>query len=112
MNDSSKDAIAKSMLVVNALTSAGFAFVGLVAEPGNIAALYSLARIVPIAAVVIAAVAMRARLVTLGVLLAIIQGCDALVGLAQHDAMKAIGPLVFAIATAFAVRRLRRTSPG
>lgn len=98
------------MLVVNALTSAGFATAGLVTASGDPFALYAAARSLPIAAVVIGAIATRARLVAFAVLLAIIQACDALVGIAQRDAGKTIGPAVLAIATAFAARRLQRSA--
>ncbi len=110
VNDSRYDTIALGVLVVNALTSAGFATAGLVTASSDAFALYAAARSVPIAIVVIGAVATRSRLVAFAVLLSIIQACDALVGVAQHDAGKTIGPIVLAIATAFAARRFHRRS--
>jgi ABC-type transport system involved in cytochrome c biogenesis permease subunit len=101
---------AAAMTAVNALTSAGFALAGVVATlPGPSAsarsfALYAAARSVPLAIAVLALVALRATrpLAALALTMALVQACDAAIGVVQHDVGKTLGPAVFAVATCVA----------
>jgi hypothetical protein len=108
--------IAASVVMLNALTSAGFSVAALSAalashdESAQVLAMYAAARSLPLAAAVLWLV--RARSVgTLGglaIVMAVIQGCDAFVGLAQHDLGKTLGPAVLALATFASARALLR----
>jgi hypothetical protein len=91
-----------SITCLNALTSAGFSLAMLIGQPHmEAAAMYAVARSVPLAFAALIATARRSPggIVVLGLLMASIQACDAIVGWASHDAGKTIGPLVLAVLT-------------
>jgi hypothetical protein len=94
-----------SITCLNALTSAAFSLAMLMDQLGQplteAAAMYGVARSVPLAFAALIATARRspAGIVVLGLLMASIQACDAIVGWASHDAGKTIGPLVLAVLT-------------
>jgi len=99
---------------INALTSAGFSAAGLMATFGGtnpsarVFAMYAAARSLPLAAATLWLVYVRSirELGAMAILLGVIQACDALVGLWQHDVSKTLGPAVFAVATFAAARAL------
>jgi hypothetical protein len=91
-----------SITCLNALTSAGFSLAMLIGQPPmEAAAMYGVARSVPLAFAALIATARRSPvgIVVLGLLMASIQACDTIVGWASHDAGKTIGPLVLAVLT-------------
>ena len=91
-----------SVTCLNALTSVGFSLAILMGQPlMEAAAMYAVARSVPLALAALIATARRSHsgIVVLGLLLALIQACDAIVGWVSHDAGKTIGPLVLAVLT-------------
>lgn len=102
------------MTAINALTSAGFAAAGLMAALGTnnasarVFAMYAAARSLPLAVATLWLVYVRSirELGAMAFVLAVIQACDALVGLWQHDLGKTLGPAVFAVATFAAARSL------
>ncbi|KLU27336.1 hypothetical protein EOS_04865 [Caballeronia mineralivorans PML1(12)] len=67
--------------------------------------MYGVARSVPLALAALTATATRSYggIVVLGLLLASVQACDAIVGWMLHDAGKTIGPLVLAVLTLVSV---------
>jgi hypothetical protein len=86
----------------NALTSAAFSVAMLWGHPlMDAAAMYGVARSVPLAVAALIATARRSYIgvAVLGPLLASIQACDAIVGWVSHDVGKTIGPLVLAALT-------------
>jgi hypothetical protein len=98
--------------VANALTSTGFGIAALVSTAGlprddgaRIYAMYAAARTLPLAVLAVALMARRARSAMLAVsaLLGAVQLCDALVGLAQADVGKTLGPTVVGLVTLAAV---------
>ena len=95
---------------LNAVVSVGFA-VATVATERSDAAWYAADR----AAALLAALAVvgvlrnRVGLLVVGWMLTAVQGADALVGLGEGNAAKAVGPLILALATAAALVRVRRT---
>jgi hypothetical protein len=107
------------MTAINALTSAGFSIAGLVSvvpqgnETARVYAMYAAARSLPLAAVVLALVFARSTraLAALAIVMGIVQACDALIGVAQHDLSKTLGPAVFAVLTLAGVRALVRGGP-
>ena len=96
-----------TVTVINALTSAGFSLAGLwstMRVDGGQArtfAMYATARSVPLALITLWVVLRRRAswLAPIALVMAIVQACDAVVGLTQHDVGKAVGPVVFAAAT-------------
>ena len=106
--------------VANGLTSTGFSVAGLASTAGlprgdaaRVYAMYAAARALPLAALAIALTARRARSAMLLVsgLLGVIQLCDALVGLAQGDIGKTLGPTVVGLVTLAAVAAAVRARP-
>jgi hypothetical protein len=90
------------MTCANALTSAAFSVAMLGGHPlTNIAAMYGVARSMPLAVAALIATVRRSYVGVgvLGPLLASIQACDAIVGWVSHDFGKTIGPLVLAVLT-------------
>jgi hypothetical protein len=86
----------------NALTSAAFSVAMLWGHPlTDAAAMYGVARSVPLAVAALIATVRRSYIgiAVLGPLLASIQACDAIVGWVSHDFGKTIGPLVLAVLT-------------
>jgi hypothetical protein len=102
MRTKSLFSLCASITCLNALTSAGFSLAILVNQPlMEAAAMYAVARSVPLAFAALIATVRRSHsgIVVLGLLMASIQACDAIVGWASHDAGKTIGPLVLAVLT-------------
>jgi hypothetical protein len=98
--------VCASITCLNALTSAAFSVAMLIGEPlMKTAAMYGVARSVPLALAALVATATRSYggIVVLGLLLASVQACDAIVGWMSHDAGKTIGPLVLAVLTLVSV---------
>ena len=94
------------MTCVNALTSAAFSVAMLGSQPvTHTAAMYGVARSVPLAFAALIATAKRSyiAIAVLGALLASIQACDAIVGWVSQDLLKTIGPLVLAVLTLVSV---------
>ena len=93
--------------VINAFTSAGFSVAGVIATlpssnpSARVFAMYAAARSLPLAAAVLWLVRVRSTrtLGTLAFVMAVIQACDAVVGFAQHELGKTLGPAVFSVAT-------------
>ena len=116
--------LAKAITALNVLVASGFALAGLIhpqaiLPPGDaptpaaaIFAMYAAARTIPLAVFVLVAIFRnwRRTLVVLGALAGTIQSLDFLIGLAQHDAGKTIGPLVLAALQFAAVYSLARES--
>ena len=111
--------------ILDVLVASGFSLAGLIhpgavlpagAEPtagSAIFALYAAARTIPLALAVLAA-AYRSDtriLVALGLLAGVVQGLDGLIGIAQHDPGKTIGPFVLAALQFWAARVLSRRLP-
>jgi hypothetical protein len=98
---------------LNALVSVAFSLAMVIGQPAvDVAALYGVARTVPLAIAALIALAARSRpgVTVLALLLGSIQFCDALVGWSSHDVMKTIGPVTLAVLTlASAVMLLRTT---
>ncbi|CAE6771487.1 hypothetical protein R69658_03645 [Paraburkholderia aspalathi] len=97
---------------INALVSAAFSLAMVIGQPAvHIAAMYGVARSVPLAIAALIAFAMRSRsgVTVLALLLGSIQACDALVGWFSHDVMKTIGPVTLAALTILSVIFLVRT---
>ncbi len=114
--------VAKAITALDVLVASGFALAGLfhpqavlpageAPTPGSaIFAMYAAARTLPLAIFVLIAIFKnwRQTLIVLGILAGTIQFLDFFVGVAQHDAGKALGPLVLAILQFAAVYALRR----
>jgi len=100
------------MTCTSALVSAGFSVVAMLAPAAPVTAFYAGARSLPMAVVVLWLAWRRSRagMVTMGALLALVQASDAVVGVAQKDAGKTIGPAVLALATALSAGVLARHS--
>jgi hypothetical protein len=103
---------------VNAAVSVAFSL-SLVHHNGvvDVAALYGVARTVPLAFAVLLAALRRpvAGLVVLAPLLALVQLCDVLVGLTTHDMGKVVGPLALSAITAISAAafiKSTRANPG
>ena len=111
--------------ILDVLVASGFSLAGLIhpgavlpasAEPtvgSAIFALYAAARTIPLALAVLAA-AYRSEtriLVALGLLAGVVQSLDGLIGIAQHDPGKTIGPFVLAALQFRAARVLSRRLP-
>ena len=106
--------------VANALTSSGFAIAGLASTAGlprddgaRVYAMYAAARTLPLAVLAITLMARRARsaMLVVSALLGVVQLCDALVGLAQADVGKTLGPTVVGLLTLVAVVAAARVRP-
>jgi hypothetical protein len=105
--------VCATMTCINALVSAAFSLTMFIGQPAaQIAAMYGIARSVPLAIAALIAFAMRSRsgVTVLALLLASIQICDALVGWFSHDVMKTIGPVMLAVLTILSVIILARTN--
>jgi hypothetical protein len=93
--------VCATITCINALVSVGFSLAMVIGQPlAVVAAMYGVARTVPLA---IAALAVAIRsysgITVLALLLAAIQACDAIVGWISHDAMKTIGPATLTVLT-------------
>ena len=106
--------------VANALTSTGFSIAGLASTAGlprddgaRIYAMYAAARTLPLAVLAIVLTARRARsaLLVVGGLLGVVQLCDALVGIAQANVGKTLGPTLVGLVTLAAVAAAVRARP-
>ena len=109
---------------LNVLVACGFALTGLVRPAdmlpagagatygATIFAAYAAARTVPLAVMVLIAIASRSRqsLMTLGTLAGVIQLCDVGVGFYQHDLGKTLGPLVICLLQGYALVTVARPS--
>lgn len=115
-----------SVTILDVLVAGGFSLAGLV-HPGavlpadaaptvgsGIFAMYAAARTIPLALAVLAA-AYRSEtrvLVALGLLAGVVQTLDGLIGIAQHDPGKTVGPFVLAALQFWAASALsRRLTP-
>jgi hypothetical protein len=112
VNNSHNDSLSHAAVVVvlaNALTASGFAIAGLVlAGPASYSG-YAAVRTFVLAGAALWCVARRRSLAGLAVVLGAIQAGDVLVGIAERDLGKALGPAAFALATFAAARRLAKT---
>lgn len=116
-----------AITALNVLVASGFSVAGLVA-PSSILppdagltvasalfAMYAAARTIPLAITVLVAIVLGETrvVVALALLAGAVQGLDGLIGFAQHDPSKIIGPFVLSalqFLAAYALsRRLRRT---
>jgi hypothetical protein len=77
-------------------------------------AMYAAARSVPLALIVLATIYRRRvqALVVLGFLAGVIQACDCVIGVIQHDPGKAVGPLVIAVFQFYVVFILNKSARG
>jgi hypothetical protein len=89
--------------VESAPTAASFVF-----------AMYAAARSVPLTLIVLATIYQRRvqALVVLGFLAGVIQACDCVIGVIQHDPGKAVGPLVIAAFQFYVVFILNKSAQG
>jgi hypothetical protein len=97
---------AVAVVLANALTSSGFAIAGLKAAGLGSYAGYAAVRTLALACATAWCIARGRSLVGLAVILGAIQAGDVLVGLAERDLGKTVGPAVFAVATFAAARQL------
>lgn len=104
--------VCATMACINALVSVGFSLALVIGQPTiEVAALYGIARTIPLAIAALIAFAMRSRsgVVVLALLLTSIQFCDALVGWFAHNVMKTLGPVMLGVLTFSSVIVLVRT---
>lgn len=113
------------VVVLNVLVASGFALAGLIRPSAVLPAtvdptmasaifgLYAAARTIPLAVAVFVAIIRSddRALVVLALLAGVIQFLDGLIGIAQHDSGKTLGPLVLAALTFFAAHALARGWP-
>lgn len=96
----------------SALISAFYSLSALFGEgAGDTYALYAASRSIALVLAVLSVAILRSRtvLVVLALIMAVVQGLDALIGFADQDVMKTIGPAVLAIITIIAVVALIRS---
>ncbi|SOE97089.1 hypothetical protein SAMN05414139_10153 [Burkholderia sp. D7] len=94
--------VCATITCINALVSVGFSLAMVFGQRlAVVAAMYGVARTVPLAIAALIAVAIRSYsgITVLALLLAAIQACDAIVGWISHDAMKTIGPATLTVLT-------------
>jgi hypothetical protein len=113
--------LAAAITLLNVTVATGFSITGLVrpdlivptgsiASPASaIFAMYAATRTIPMALAVMLAIYLGSEsgLIALGALAGVIQASDVLVGIANHDAGKTIGPLVLAMLEGAAIYFLR-----
>jgi hypothetical protein len=77
-------------------------------------AMYAAARSVPLTLIVLATIYQQRvqALVVLGFLAGVIQTCDGVIGVIQHDPGKTVGPLVIAAFQFYVVFILNKSTPG
>jgi len=103
--------VCATITCINALVSVGFSLAMVIGQPlAVVAAMYGVARTVPLAIAALIAVAIRSYsgITVLALLLAAIQACDAIVGWISHDAMKTIGPTLTITSAIILVRAIRQ----
>ncbi len=100
-------------VILNALVSAGFSLAGLwgvwgASDAARVFAMYAAARSLPLLVVAFwfGLAGSRPGLAGLALVLTLVQASDVLVGIAQHDLGKTLGPAALSILTAFAARSL------
>jgi hypothetical protein len=98
----------------SAMTSLFFAVIAVLGDgAGDQYALYALSRSVALAVAVLALGRSRSRpaLILLALIMSLVQGLDALIGLTLGDVLKTLGPAVLAVATSASAVALARRSP-
>jgi hypothetical protein len=107
--------LAAGMTTIAALVSAGFSIASIAPalhadRMAGALSLYAASRSVSLALVTVALVVLRRwrTLAAVAIVHALIQACDAFVGVYQHDVGKTAGPAVLAVATLLAARVLLR----
>jgi hypothetical protein len=101
------------MTGISALVSASFSVAALLGEgKGDPYAMYAASRSISLLLIVPIAIWFRSRfgLAVIALIMALVQGFDAVIGVHLHDASKTYGPLVFALATFVLVAALLRQS--
>lgn len=91
---------------VSALISAFYSLSALFSEGAvDTYALYAASRSIALVLAVLSVAILRSRivLIVLALIMAVVQGLDALIGLVAQDVMKTIGPAVLAVITVVAV---------
>jgi hypothetical protein len=97
--------------LLSAAVSSGFSLHALFGSgAGNILAGYAASRSVALLLTILLAICARSRLAIayLGILMAIVQAFDSIIGGLVHDASKTYGPLAFAVINAVAAGLLLR----
>jgi len=118
--------LAAWITAIDVLIAGGFSIAGLI-RPQTILplesaptagsfvfAMYAAARSVPLTLIVLATIYQRRvqGLVVLGFLAGVIQVCDCVIGVIQHDPGKAVGPLVIAALQFYVVFILNKSARG
>lgn len=98
----------------NTLISMGFTVAILLAPHADDTAMYLAARCLPLLAVALWLTARRsyAGIAAMAPLVALIQACDAVIGVIERDPSKTIGPAIIALVTALAAMNLCRQLKG
>jgi hypothetical protein len=118
--------LAAWVTAIDVLIAAGFSLAGLIRPqailpPDSVPtaasfvfAMYATARTVPVAFIVLVTIYQRwaHALVILGFLAGVIQTCDCLIGIGQHDLGKAVGPLAIAAIQLYAALILNNSIRG
>lgn len=96
--------------LISSMISVGFSVAAVVQQRGNIVALYAASRSLSLLALVLAAMLLRSSAAMAGAAfaMALVQTCDAVIGIIAHDTSKTIGPLILALATFAAVMPMVR----
>ncbi len=97
---------------LSALISTFYSLSALIGEgAGNVYALYAASRSVALVLAVLSVAIFRSKpvLIALAFVMTVVQGLDALVGLAAQDVLKTVGPAGLAIITIIAIVALTRS---
>jgi hypothetical protein len=99
-----------AITLISALVSAGFSLVAVFSHQGGALALYSASRSISLALVVcgVEFLGSRRGIAAMAFTMGLVQAFDAVIGAHSHDAMKTIGPAIFAVATFAALVPLLR----
>jgi hypothetical protein len=102
--------VCAAITMISALVSAGFSLAAVFSHQGGTVALYSASRSVALALVVcgVEFLGSRRGIATMAFVMGLVQAFDAVIGAHSHDAMKTIGPAIFAVATFAALVPLLR----
>jgi hypothetical protein len=97
--------------IASALTSTGFSLAALFASDGHTNAMYSASRSLSLALVTVLVVFLRSPrgLMTMSLAMTLVQFGDAMVGFANHDVLKTVGPASLALVNAVALLFFRKS---